>query len=156
MNTPEIEGTDHGENKPVAENTHEHDFDVDIQQWLKEDTPPEVIKRVLRIQKMVAYSGPLPPSFELGNYEEVLPGAADRIITMAEKAQELQEKAIVGGTNLHRQRISSATIVSLGIITIGGLAIVLDPAWLSLPLSGIGILTLSLRQLFKWMRRLST
>lgn len=34
------------------------------------------------------YSGPLPPSDEFQNYEEVLPGAADRIISMAEKEQE--------------------------------------------------------------------
>lgn len=31
------------------------------------------------------YSGPLPPASELARYEQVLPGAADRIIAMAEK-----------------------------------------------------------------------
>lgn len=34
-----------------------------------------------------SYQGPIPPSLELQRYEEVLPGAAERIISMAEKEQ---------------------------------------------------------------------
>jgi uncharacterized membrane protein len=34
------------------------------------------------------YSGPLPPSKELENYNQTLPGAADRILTIAEKESE--------------------------------------------------------------------
>ncbi len=39
------------------------------------------------------FSGPLPPSSELANYENVLPGAADRILTMAENEQKGRIKA---------------------------------------------------------------
>ena len=34
------------------------------------------------------YSGPLPTSKEFNGYEQTLPGAADRILTMAEKESE--------------------------------------------------------------------
>jgi len=39
------------------------------------------------------FSGPLPPSQEMANYEEVLPGAADRILTMAENEQQARIKS---------------------------------------------------------------
>ena len=37
---------------------------------------------------MTAMSGPLPPSHEFASYEKTLPGAADRILRMAEEAQK--------------------------------------------------------------------
>ena len=36
----------------------------------------------------MSFSGPLPPPNVLSAYEDLLPGAADRIITMAEKQLE--------------------------------------------------------------------
>jgi uncharacterized membrane protein len=36
----------------------------------------------------VSYQGPLPTSREFGGYEQVLPGAADRILTITEKEAE--------------------------------------------------------------------
>lgn len=34
-----------------------------------------------------AWSGPLPPPSLLGHYDEIIPGSAERILTMAEKEQ---------------------------------------------------------------------
>ena len=45
--------------------------------------PPGQKQRAIR--DVVSYEGPLPPSKELKGYEDVLPGAADRILAMAEK-----------------------------------------------------------------------
>lgn len=42
------------------------------------------------VVRTAAYSGPLPPASEFARYESVLPGAADRILAMAEKEQEFQ------------------------------------------------------------------
>ena len=39
-------------------------------------------------QQSVVYSGPLPPSNEFSSYEKALPGAAERILSMAEKEAE--------------------------------------------------------------------
>jgi uncharacterized membrane protein len=38
----------------------------------------------------VQFSGPLPPPHMLQKYNEILPGAADRILTMAEKEQQFE------------------------------------------------------------------
>lgn len=43
--------------------------------------------------EMTAMSGPLPPSHEFASYEKTLPGAADRILRMAEEAQKADIKA---------------------------------------------------------------
>jgi uncharacterized membrane protein len=45
-----------------------------------------------------SYSGPIPSSSELNRYEKILPGAADRIITMAEKQSN------------HRHEIEKVTV----------------------------------------------
>ena len=39
------------------------------------------------IQTSQSFIGPIPPSNEFAKYEEILPGAADRLLTMAEKEQ---------------------------------------------------------------------
>jgi uncharacterized membrane protein len=56
----------------------------------------EIVDRVARrvnreFRRIItSYSGPLPQSSEFGAYEQVLPGAADRIMSMAEKALDAQ------------------------------------------------------------------
>jgi uncharacterized membrane protein len=43
-------------------------------------------------QLEVSYSAPLPTSREFAGYEQALPGAADRILTMAEKEAEYRRE----------------------------------------------------------------
>lgn len=49
-----------------------------------QDKKHEIISREVR---EVRYSGPVPPAEEFARYEEVLPGSADRLISMAEREQ---------------------------------------------------------------------
>lgn len=44
-------------------------------------------KTELHIQQTSFHSGPLPPAAELQQFDSILPGLADRIVTMAEKEQ---------------------------------------------------------------------
>lgn len=44
------------------------------------------------IQKSLMYSGPLPPSTEFASYEDILPGAAERILTLAESETKHRHK----------------------------------------------------------------
>ena len=44
-------------------------------------------------QQLVQYSGPLPPAEELKAYEDAVPGAAERILAMAEKQSEHRQAA---------------------------------------------------------------
>lgn len=54
-----------------------------------------------------AHAGPLPPAAEFGRYDEILPGAADRILKMAEKDIELQEKQVAGNVEIQSAVASS-------------------------------------------------
>jgi hypothetical protein len=58
------------------------------------------VEEALMVIRGEMYSGPIPPPEALARYEEIQPGAADRIIKMAEKQQEhrmsLETKAIGG------------------------------------------------------------
>lgn len=51
-------------------------------------------------EQRVTFAGPLPPPLVLGQYEEICPGAADRIISMAEHQ------------SAHRQKLESAVVAS--------------------------------------------
>lgn len=76
-----------------------------------------------------AYCGPLPPAEAFEKYEAVCPGAADRIIAMAERQaahrQEI-EKTVVNGSSLNSKLgIVSALIVAIAVL-IGGVVCVLN------------------------------
>lgn len=74
--------------------------------------------------------GPLPPAAELAKYNEVLPGAADRIITMAEgyarHQQKLEEFAMRREGNDRRRSQNVAGIVVLAIFLVCLIALFLD------------------------------
>jgi len=58
--------------------------------------PNEADTPTIRVTRQISaesYSGPLPQPEELGKYESILPGAADRIITMAEQEQAQRHNA---------------------------------------------------------------
>jgi Predicted membrane protein (DUF2335) len=52
-------------------------------------TPPEVLEM---ISQSMSYSGPLPPPFMMQQYDDTLPGLADRIMKMAENEQGLRRR----------------------------------------------------------------
>ena len=98
-----------------------------------EEARPEERKELLSIAfRQVRYEGPLPPSGMLKEYDDVLPGAADRIISMAERQ------------SAHRQDIEKAVIASksgaetLGVIFAGGIGLLAVGGGIFLIASGKG------------------
>ncbi|MBL4597036.1 MAG: DUF2335 domain-containing protein [Robiginitomaculum sp.] len=59
----------------------------EIEDVLGKNLPPKEAQHVLSVVQSHLFSGPLPPPESIAGYEKVLPGSADRIITMAEKSQ---------------------------------------------------------------------
>lgn len=49
-------------------------------------------KQIAAIMKGEFYIGPIPPAAELQKYENIQPGFADRILTMAEKQETHRQK----------------------------------------------------------------
>ena len=86
--------------------------------------------------EMSRFSGPLPHPDDLAKYEQVLSGAADRIISMAERQaahrQSLEKAVILSNVAIQKWGLGSAFVLAL--IAIGG------GIWLSLKgLSGVGL-----------------
>jgi len=95
--------------------------------------PPEereAIKDIVTIEvrrQMVSYEGPLPPSAEFGRYEEILPGAAERILAMAEREQEArltaQQAVIDREYRLRQHGQMYALIITVAFLCLAGVLI---------------------------------
>jgi uncharacterized membrane protein len=69
------------------------------------------------------YSGPLPPSNEFERYDKALPGAAERILALAEREAEHRHKIEDKAVKLSRAGQISALIVSILSLGAVGLSI---------------------------------
>lgn len=73
-----------------------------------------------QIVQSVEYSGPLPPPAVLQRYDQVVPGAAERILRMAEgqskHRQELEKTVVRSGSRDSLLGIVSGVVVSLGFL----------------------------------------
>jgi len=124
-----------------------------FKKWLKPNTPSEIVRRFVRIERShTSHSGLIPSLSELSRYEELVPGAADRIITLAENTQKTQEKAITGHIRLARLRIVTSSIISGLMIAAAGLSIIFYSTWLAIPLGSIGVGLLLLQDLSRRVR----
>lgn len=74
------------------------------------------------IQAAQFYSGPLPPAEQLRQYEEICPGAADRILSMAEnenRHRHQKENRALSGMLLN-ERLGMFSALTTCILTIAG------------------------------------
>lgn len=82
------------------------------------------------VRAMEIYSGPIPPARELAKYESILPGAADRMLSMAERQsshrQKLEEKML--DANVKAEQVGQVFGFSVFGLTIiaGFVLIILD------------------------------
>ena len=76
----------------------------------------------LTIQQTSIFSGPLPPPDTLAQYDDILTGAADRILSMAEKEQERrhQNENKIVYEQLKYRRLGMLIGGLIGIIGAGG------------------------------------
>lgn len=111
-----------------------------------------VIAQIVERQSTV-HSGPLPAPADFEKYDKTLPGAAERILSMAEAEQKIRIDATQALTANDTRRIHSATIVSILLVLVAGLATWLGNAWIAVPLGVIGIVGSIARTLFNWWSR---
>lgn len=100
--------------------------DSSLDEGDSEVVEPEVLHAVERaatkaVRRTLSFKGPIPPAGELKAYDEVLPGAAERILRMAEKALDSQIE--VDTTLAHgdvgavkRGQLLSTAVVMLGMV----------------------------------------
>lgn len=94
---------------------------VEIFDQLPKEQQQVVLRRVLSIRKREMYSGPLPPAEDYDRYEHTLPGAANRILEMAEKQLEHRlnnENKIIDNTikQTNRGQIFGASVSFFGLV----------------------------------------
>lgn len=86
-------------------------------------------RRVAKAVHQEIYQGPLPLAEDFAKYESVCPGAADRIIAMAERQSQHRqsiEKSVVNAGNRNSVLgIISATFIAISVL-IGGVYCVLQ------------------------------
>lgn len=81
-------------------------------------------------QVAASYSGPLPPPGMLEHYNNIVPGAAERILSMAEKQsehrQKLEEKIVNSETSKSFLGLWFAFFVVMASLLVGGFLIIND------------------------------
>ncbi len=89
--------------------------------------------------------GPLPPPEDFEKYEKVLFGAADRIMSMAEREQQIHAKGQNAALANDKKRINFATLLGFGLLAIAGIAVWNGNSIIALPLGLIGAVSAMFR-----------
>lgn len=79
----------------------------------------------IQVEEASTFSGPLPPPDLLAEYDQVLPGLADRIVTMAEKEGDSRRKLQSRAMRLSEWGLLSAFTIPMTALG-GGFYLVLD------------------------------
>lgn len=128
--------SDHIENGDFSEANAERDLARVIQEKLPDRPvePAELAKLLaaglsLEVRRLAYFQGPLPPPQMLKEYEEVLPGSANRIIERAEKEQSHRHSISEANVDLEHKALKFAAIRTfigqgcafiLSLVAIGG------------------------------------
>lgn len=105
------------------------------------ETAPEGDSLISVERSLQAFEGPIPPPDMLAHYEEVLPGAAERIITFAERQQDdrmrVNERVLdLFGADLRVEAIGqySALVIAVASAVVAIVTAIIDPSWVIVPI----------------------
>lgn len=121
------------ERDPVAAGREQVDDEIarllppEVMQDIEEAEPHDREMLLSFAVKHIQYEGPIPPGYMLREYEDVLPGAADRIFRMAEQQashrQELEKKVVESKSRAEILGVVFAGIIVLA-VAIGGIFLI--------------------------------
>ncbi len=121
---------------------------------LSDDKRIEQILNLLEVRietKFSAFSGPLPRPEDFEKYNEILPGAADRILNMAEKEQQIRADGQAWILANNRLILNRATLLGMSLIVVAGIATWLGRTEIALSLGLVGTVAAILRQVRDWV-----
>ena len=85
----QVSNTDLHNKMQTKEDVYElPDEAIELLKELPDEKRNIILKAIVSVEKSSSFAGPLPPPSLFNGYEKTLPGAADRILKMAEKEQE--------------------------------------------------------------------
>jgi uncharacterized membrane protein len=85
----------------------------EILEKLGDESDPEVIQEIIQAGM---FAGPLPPPSMLREYEDILPGTADRIMGMAENEQKIRSRDNKAVIRNDSYRVLGSVGVSVGLV----------------------------------------
>lgn len=101
----------------------------------------------------MSFSGPIPPPALLKEYDEALPGCAERVVQMAEREQSARHTDNRKLVHNDRLRAIFAFVVSLALIAAAVFATYLGQPEIAIPLGLAGTLTGIVRGVIEWMNK---
>ena len=107
---------------------------------LPEGTSPELVEKIQVLASRSSYSGPIPSAQEFAGYESVVPGAADRILKMAETEQNVRKRDNRHMLNNETLKIIGSIVISGGLIVAGVYCGVIGQPWLGGVLGTSGVI----------------
>ncbi len=96
-----------------------------------------------------SFSGPLPPPNMLMQYEQILPGMADRLVTIAENEQDQRHQIDNEIVNIEKNKVHGSIFISFVMVLAGGYCGYLGEPWLGAALGTTGPLAGVARILIK-------
>ena len=139
--------------KRLREN--ETDLSIEKIKEIVANLPAEQRRQLIEFEGLTLqqHEGPLPSPADFQGYNEVLPDAANRIMTMAEKEQQMRIDEASKTLAIERNRIYGATAIGLGLVAVAGLAAWNDQIWIAVPLGLVGTFSAILRFLDRVLER---
>jgi len=101
-----------------------------LEEILKNKNPKEIKKLLVSMSRSEKFSGPLPHPDHFKEYEDILPGSADRILKMAEKQQS-------HNNDMEKRYFRTDNITGvLGIVSAFGISIIVIGSGVYLVMNG--------------------
>lgn len=105
------------------------------------ETAPDSGSLISVERTIQSFEGPIPPPDMLAQYEEALPGAAERIITFAERQQDdrmrVNERVLdllVAELRVETIGQYSALVIAVGSAVAAIVTAITDPSWVVVPI----------------------
>lgn len=125
----------------------EHHLEAAVDDLLAKDLDDEVLGILLK--RTLSFSGPIPPPEILRQYEELVPGSAERLIIMAEETRKESQRAASKELGNDRLKILLASLVSIFLIAAAVYCGIIGQTAIGVTLGGSGIVS----ALMTWRRR---
>ena len=117
---------------------------------LPDDKKLQLIQIIKEDRIETIFSGPLPSPDDFKKYSEVLPNAPERIMSMAEKEQQIRADGQAGMLANDRRRINGSMMIGMSLIAVAALATWLGHAHIALPIGLAGVFVALIRQILNW------
>lgn len=113
----------------------------------KQPQPQKTAKEARLIEAHYEYSGPLPSPTLLRQFDDIVPGAAERILSMAEKQsehrQDLEKTAIHGDSRRATQGLFLGAFIAVSVLLAAGILIYNGHDWAGGTIAAIDIVSLT-------------